>query len=137
MSAESIDDYRCRLRKRLLVLRDKMSSLPNGVASKLCIVCVRRTVTSSEDSLSKLLARVSDEFGKGDDSVMKLDTPVDQMQSSSGSRDWEMVKKRLETCFSAAFVQRLGAYDAEVCRLPRDCAHRCRCMAISRRGGHH
>ena len=114
LAAESLDDYKGRLRRRLAFLRDKVAALPAGVAARLCIVCARRTRTQAEEAFHKIYTRVADDFGKGDDAVMKLDTAVEHMQSSSGSRDWEAVKQRIESCFSGAFVQRLGAYDAEV-----------------------
>ena len=109
-----MDDYKGRLRRRLLALRDRLAALPHGVACRLCVVCVRRTSADSDDTLTRVLARVLDDIGKGDDAALKLDTCVANMQSSGGSRDWEMVKKRLEGCLSVAFVSRLRAYDAEV-----------------------
>jgi hypothetical protein len=113
VSGESVEDYKSRLRKRLLTLRERIAALPGGVAAKICIVCVRRASTQSEECLQKVHAKVSDEFGKTD-AVLRLDTPLEHMQSSSGCRDWEQVKKSLEACFSAVFVQRLAAYDMEV-----------------------
>jgi hypothetical protein len=113
ISAESVDDYKSRLRKRLLTLRERIAALPSGVAAKLCIVCVRRASAQTEECLHKVHAKVSDDFGKTE-AVLRLDTPVEHMQSSSGCRDWEQVKKSLEACFSAVFVQRLAAFDVEV-----------------------
>lgn len=122
VTAETLDDYRNRVRRRLIALRDKAAALPPGVAAQLCIVCVRRSRAQPEDVFAKMHGKLADEFDKGDNAVVRMDTPVEHMASSAGSRDWEAVKKRLEACFSAAFVQRLAAYDSEVRSLHRSSA---------------
>lgn len=111
--AETIEDYKTKHRKRLLILRDKLAALPAGVATRMTIACVRSATTQSPDTFRKVHAKVQDDFHRTD-RVLRLDAGIEHMQSARGSRDWDTLKQMLVLRFSEAFEQRMEAFGEEV-----------------------